>query len=220
MERAGKSSWRFAEDIGQIPNALLFVRDSLRLTLDSEEVPTRLLGEIPDLTDHLDTNQRYEAAQQWPAWWGTVIAHEAEMHLGARGDDYSQWRHRLAEQLRAIVDPPEWLSLADRPGLQAAARASFSEGCRWADINRRSWLPPKRGPFFEWNQMREIADEVVTDFGVDAGDINGCAIVLLVGGIWYEVVLPGVVLCSVGAAGDPLVAEAILRWAFTSSIAH
>ncbi|MHB8191279.1 MAG: hypothetical protein ACYDHP_12845 [Ferrimicrobium sp.] len=36
--------------------------------------------------------------------------------------------------------------------------------------------------------MREIADEVVTDFGIDAGVINSCAIVLLVTGIWHEVV--------------------------------
>ncbi len=67
------------------------------------------------------------------------------MHLGQR-DISGEWMTSMVEQLHRVADPPEWPSLADRPALQGAARATFEQGCRWTDTKRRPLQPPEHRP--------------------------------------------------------------------------
>ena len=56
------------------------------------------------------------------------------------------------------------------------------------------------------------------DSDVGVGAVNGAVSVLLVEGIWWQLVAPQRALCSVVAAGDPKTAEAILREVFGSGL--
>lgn len=207
MRLAGTESWRFAEDTPQIPHGLLFVRDALGLDVEAATgIPPRLAGDVPDLGHLLGAGLRPEAAEQWPSWWRTLVHQEAAMHLGLGG-----------EQWRTVVDPPEWPSLDDRPALQAAARATFERGCRWFDTKRRPLQPPEHQVgLFEWRTNKDLAERVAAELGVSVGAITGCVMVFLVEGVWWELISPGVALCSFAATQDPETAETIQRSVFAS----
>lgn len=218
IQRVGDGSWRFGEDVPQIPHGLLFVRDALRLDVAATAgVPPRLAGDVSDRSELLDVSLRGEAAALWPAWWADVVAMEVSRNVGTPpGGDHREWMQGLGRRLARLIDPPKWHSLADRPALQAAAKAAFAEGCRWADARLPALRPPARGPLFGWERTRDAAKLVADELGVDVGVLNGCAIVLLVEGIWSEPAPPGAVLCSLQAAEDPETAAAVVRQAFTS----
>ncbi len=220
VKRAGSESWRFAEDLGQIPHAMLFVRDALRLDTGSGTgIPPRLAGEIPDRSSLLDSAVRAEAARQWAAWWRGVIGAEPSAHLGPGTVDPAGQRQVL-ENYRQIVDPTvRGTSLAGWSVLQPAAEALFTEGCRWADAARQPLLPPARmrPGMFDWHLVRDTAEAVAAEAGV--GVIDGSVSLLLVEGTWWELAAPQLVLCSVAAVEDPQVARAILHRVFTSGLA-
>jgi len=199
-----KKPSRFAGDTPQIPHGLLFARDALGLDVEAATgIPPRLAGEVPDLGHLLDAGLRAEAAEQWPSWWRTVVHQEAAMHLGLG-----------AEQLRAVADAPEWSSLNDRPALQAAARATFELGARWFETRR----PPleQELAMFEWRTPMDLAERVAAELGIEVGAISGCVLVFIVEGLWWELISPGVALCSFAATQDPETAETMQRSVFAS----
>jgi hypothetical protein len=226
MFQRGTRSWRFSHGSDQAPHALLFVRDSLSLPVGSGPGnPPRLAGDVPDLTGRLDERTRREAAQQWPAWWRDVLTREGSMNPrdsgtnrpGPPAEAMVLRACEMARLRREFIDPPEWGSLSDRPALRAAARACYTDGCRWADT---ALLPVQResadSPIFEWHVVRDAAEATAADLGVDIGDINGRAIVLAVTGRWHALLAPGLAACSVSDALDPRSAAAILRETFSS----
>ena len=218
MRRASVESWRFAEDLGQLTHALLYVRDTLGLSVEPVPgTPPRLVGGVPDRSDILDGTARDHAGPDWTRWWRSLIAQETRMHLRPDGDR-DQWMRSIHSELLQVVDPPEWDSLADRPEIRSAAQTLFADGCAWADEARRPLLPPARKPFFDWHLTRDMAEAVAADAGARIGAINGCVIVLLVQGRWWELVSPGVALCSQMAAEDEETAVAVLRGVFSSTL--
>jgi len=221
MRKAGRESWRFAHDIDQSLHALLYVRDALDLSVDrGRSVPPRLKGGLPERSRLLDADSRQRAALGWPSWWDNTLRERAGFELGSRleGTDQRRLRRELTERHRLVADHPEWASLADRPALQAAARALWTEGCRWADAARRPLLPPTRHDIFRWDLVRDVAENCAARHQVGVGAVNGCALVLIVEGTWWEVVAPGAAVCSVSAAADPESAKAILSEVFESQL--
>lgn len=222
MRRAGSESWRFAHDIDQTLHAQLYVRDALSLEVDhGPVVPPHLTGDLPERSGLLDAGARQQAALDWPGWWSNAVAQRASIELdpGPQGADRGLWMRELAERYRLVADPPEWASLSDHRALQAAARALYVEGCRWADTARRPLLPPARRDVFKWELVRDVAEATAAEHAVSVGAINGCALVLVVEGIWWELVSPGVALCSVAAATNADSTVAILRQVLVSSLA-
>jgi len=220
MRQAGRESWRFAHDIDQNLHALLYVRDALDLSVDrGRSVPPRLKGDLPERSRLLDSDSRHHAALEWPSWWDHVLGERVGFELGSRpeGTDQRRLRRELAER-RLVADHPEWASLADRPALQSAARALWTEGCRWADAARRPLLPPTRHDIFRWDLVRDVAEDCAARNHVGIGAINGCALVLIVEGTWWELVAPGAAVCSVSAAVEPESAKAVLDEVFTSAL--
>jgi hypothetical protein len=129
MRRAAVESWRFAEDLGQITHAVLYVRDALGLPVEpAPGTPPRLAGEVPDRSDILEGTARDHAGPHWARWWRSLIAQEARMHLGPDGDR-GQWMRSVHSELLQVIDPPEWASLAGQPELRSAAQALFTDGC-------------------------------------------------------------------------------------------
>ena len=212
MRRAGSESWRFAQDIDQTLHALLYVRDTLGLDVEeARDIPPRLAGDLPDRSNLLDANARREAGRDWSAWWHSAVEAQAKTQLGAPGA-------ATQEQLRGI-DPPEWSSLSGHLALQQAARGLYVEGRRWFEPARQPFLPPTCRDVFTWELVRDVAEATAVEHGVSLGAINGCALVLVVEGNWWELALPGVVVCSVAAATEPDSTVAILRQVLASPLA-
>lgn len=220
MQRAGGESWRFAHDIDQTLHALLYVRDALGVDVEENRgIPPRLESDVPDRSNLVDLDARHEVAQSWPVWWHDAVAAHARTELGPQGAGQDQWRRSVVERHRLVADPPEWSSLATTPALQQAARALYVEGCRWADTARRPLLPPARHDVFTWELVRDVAEATAAEHGVSVGAINGCALVLVVEGNWWELASPGVAVCSVAAATEPASTVAILRQVLASPLA-
>jgi hypothetical protein len=210
MRRAGAASWRFAEDLGQLPHAVLYIRDAMRLPVEpGPGVPPALIGEIPDRSDKVDPSGVRDVAQAWATWWtprlnyapNSTVTWPPTSRLGRRPTQ----RHRPRSKT---------------PALRATAGSLFAEGCGWADTARRPVLPPAR-PHpgrFDWQLTRKVAEAVADDADVDLDAINGAVSVLLVEGIWWKRVRRQFALCSVEAADDPQIAEDILRDVFTSGL--
>lgn len=218
MQRAGSESWSFTMDVGQVTHAVLFVRDAIALSVTpASAMPPRLSGEVPDRRAVLERNARDEAALYWPSWWNVVLVNEARRNLSGPWDDVQRGVEDLAERTAELVDPPGWASLADRPGLQAAAKALYFDGCRWADAVREPLLPPS-GLLLDWELTRDIAQGVAADLDVNIGALRACAIVLEVEGRWWTLHSRGVVVCSVEAARSPGDCGNIIRRALTSSV--
>lgn len=102
------------------------------------------------------------------------MAYEAWLARGKPEDlDQPTWARRRRERLGQLVEPPEFASLGDRPGLQAAARSAFVDGCHWADARVSALRPPARGPLFSWRATKEVAEEVAAELGVSIGAVQG-----------------------------------------------
>jgi hypothetical protein len=194
MRRAGRESWRFAHDIDQTLHALLYIRDTLDLTVDQgPTVPPHLTGDLPQRSGLLDADARHQAALDWPSWWSNALRERPSIALGSRpeGTDQRLWMRELAERYRLVADPPEWASLLDHRVLQEAARTLYVEGCRWADAARRPLLPPACHDIFKWGLLRAVAEDCAARHQVSVGAVNGCALVFIVEGIWWETISPG-----------------------------
>lgn len=220
MRRAGSESWRFAHDIDQTLHALLYVRDALGLDVaEAIDIPPRLAGDVPDRASLLGAEARRDAAQDWPAWWHDAVAAQARTQLEPPGANTEARLREAAARHRLVADPPEWSSLSARPALRHAARDLYVEACRWFNPASQPFLPPARRDVFAWELVRDVAEATAVEHGVSVGVINGCALVLIVEGSWWELVSPGVALCSVAATTNPDSTVAILREVLTSPLA-
>jgi hypothetical protein len=220
MELAGGGSWRFAEDVVEMAHVALYVRDVLGLDVAvAANRPPALAGAVPARLDVLDDAERLEAAAQWPAWWESVLADATYLNQGPPDEaDMGAWMRELHVRGLRTGSPPEFASLADRPALRKALIALTPEACRWAEGPRRAAHPPAGRATFAWELVREVAEDVAFDRGVAAEAVRGVALVLAVEGSWWVRHRPGVVLCSVSAPHDTVMARTILRAAFESGL--
>jgi hypothetical protein len=175
-------------------------------------VPPALIGEIPDRSDKLEPSVARDAAHAWAAWWEDVV------ELDARAQLNSDVAANTASG--QIGNPGTSPALDQTRALRVAAASLFAESCEWVETARRPMLPPARSHpgRFDWQLIREVADAVADDAGVDIGAINGAVSVLLVEGIWWKRVRPQFALCSVEAADDSTIAEDIVRDVFASGL--
>ncbi|WP_298345967.1 hypothetical protein [Ferrimicrobium sp.] len=221
MRTVGTESWRFAHDIDQGLHVLLYLRDTLRLVVENGPiVPPPLDGTLPDRSELLDTPTRIQAARDWSAWWERVVAERARAELGPPPMDptHQRWVTEVAYSHHLSFDPPEWSSLASTPALRSAARTLWKEASHWFTPARRPYLPPSSRDIFAWERVRHTAERVAATSCVDISALNGCALVVVVKDIWWELIGPGAAICSVGAARDPEVTEAILTAVFISQL--
>lgn len=223
MQHAGSASWRFAEGIEQLPLVALFVRDAAGLDVPANRAnPPRLDGSLPDHSALLDSERRATAGPFWTGWWQAVVAQGVRQHQGTpAGLDQRAWFRQRADEHRAVFDPPELTSLADRPALREVVRATFEEALRWADARRRTLLLPPEGRHgqFDYDMTRAVAEQVARRHRVSPAAVRACAVVLPVEGNWWQRFAPGAVLCSVNAAHDPSAARTVLADAFESGLA-
>lgn len=223
MRYAGSASWRFAEGIEQLPLDALYVRDCARLIVPASPVnPPRLDGDLPDHSSVRDFEGRAAAGASWTGWWQEVVAQDVRGHQGPLdGLDQGAWLRQLADAHRAVFDPPEFTSLADRPALREVVRTTFEEALRWAHAQRFTLLSPPAGRHgqFEYGTTRAVAEEVARRHRVSPGAVRACAVVLPVEGNWWHRFAPGAVLCSATAARDPATSRTVLADAFESGLA-
>jgi hypothetical protein len=218
MRVAGTASWRLEESSGSLSEQALFVRDAARLAPPGNDMAPPLIGDVPDRSDVLGSADRQRAGVQWLNWWNQVLDLELRRSGdSADGDASASARARLAEH-DAVCDPPNFTALANRPQLQAAAGATFEDFTRWqSTIRPRSREPRQRG-LLEWSLIKQTAEDVAFDRRVDIDAARATVVIVSVHGLWWRRVAPGAVLCSVGAATDPLTAQTLLRDAFDSRI--
>jgi len=147
MQSAGSPSWRFAEGIEQLPLVALFVRDAVGLDVPPSPVnPPRLDGDLPAHPAQRDSELRATAGAFWTGWWQALLALDVRQHQGTpSGVDQRAWFRQRADEHRAVFDPPEFTSLADRPALREVVRTTFEEALGWADARRRTLLLPPAG---------------------------------------------------------------------------
>ena len=221
MRQEGSESWRFAHDIDQVLHAVLYVRDSLGLDVEeARAIPPRLAGDVPDRSNLLNSVARHEVARDWPHWWSKAVAVRGTTELGPRDAQKEAWLREIGARHNLVADPPDWSSLSGQPALQDAARSLYVEGCQWFSSARRPFLPPLNRDVFKWELVRDVAEATAAEHGVNVGVINGCALVLVVEGSWWELVSPGVALCSVAAATTPDSTVAILEDVLASLLAE
>lgn len=104
----------------------------------------------------------------WTDWWQAVLAQDVRRHQGTPdGRDQRAWFRQRANEHRAVFDPPELTSLADRPALREVVRTTFEEALRWADARRRTLLftPAGRPGQFDYDTTRAVAEEVAAGTG-------------------------------------------------------
>jgi len=73
-------------------------------------------------------------------------------------------------------------------------------------------------PRFEGSLVKQAAEDVAFDRGVDINDVDGIVLVLAVDGVWSRLLGPGVAICSSAAAADTSSAYALLHAVFTSHL--
>ncbi len=85
MQQAGTASWAFTHDVGQLPNAVLYVRDALRLPVgQGTGVPPPLIDEVPDRSALIQGADLTVAAAEWAAWWKAVGEFEGRVQTAGR----------------------------------------------------------------------------------------------------------------------------------------
>lgn len=217
MRLAGTRSWRFAVDAGDLLHLALRVRDGARLQVpDAADVPPPLSTPPAPVSVDLD---RESAGAEWLSWWRELVALEGRRHL-LRPDQVSErWgtvTRRLRAEQTALADPPRFAALRGRGGVYAAARA-VGPGPR-RSVDRA--LQAARGgrDVIDWAIVNSAVQAVAAETGADLYSLNGCALVLLVRGSWWQQVSPGVVLASLDAAADPSTADALVRAALRTAL--
>ncbi len=222
MQLTGETSWRLELKDASECELALFVRDSLRLDPlgPGGEVPP-LSGSVPDLGERIDADLRQGASEQWAQWWHQILLlqfGDGEQLADERmqGDARARMRMRAVHH-QAVCDPPEFAALAARPALRAAARASFPAYLQWQSDQpepaRDSLVHP-----LDWELMKQTADDVAFDRGVDLGAVQAKVAIIAVDEVWWQRSAPGRVVCSRAAAGDPSAAQALLWDAFDSHV--
>jgi hypothetical protein len=151
------------------------------------------------------------------SWWRQLVAFELVAQHRPQGLDERTWLRRRVDEVQKITDVPDFTALTDRPALRTAVAATFVEGCHWASEAKRSRISAPQ-PRFGWSLVRQAAEDVAFDHGVDIGDVDGTVLVLAVEGMWSHMLGPGIALCSTATAADASSAYALLRDVFTSQL--
>lgn len=217
MRLAGTRSWRFAVEAGDLLHLALRIRDGARLQVPpADDVPPAL--STPPAPAPVDLD-RESAGIEWLTWWRALVALEARRQLLRPDQVTERWRtvtRRLRAEQTTLADPPRFEALRERGGLHAAARA-VGRGPR-RSVDRE--LQAARGgrDVIDWAIVNTAVHAVAAETGAKLNSLNGCALVLLVQGSWWQQVSPGVVLASVDAAADPSAAEALVRAALRSGL--
>jgi len=222
MQFAHAPSWRLSAGDGQASEQLLlFVRDAAGLRVPPDPlVPPPLLGDVPHTTEMTPDQQR-AAGSQWSAWWRDALDLEIARHRHDGRDDALN-RHERARQkisdLEALCDPPHFTALADRPELQAAARASIEEFRRWTSRARRQPNGDRPSSPLDWALIKQVAEDVAFDHAVSPDRVRASITVLPVHGTWWRRIAPGLVICSTAAAAEHTTAQPLLHDAFDSHV--
>ena len=202
-----------------MPHVALFVRDALGLSVaPGPAVPPPLAGAVPDRRGLLSPGERHEAGRQWTDWWTALLG--VEVHRQEESPDPghpASWQVLRAGRDRA-GSPPDFAALADRPALRRAVVDTFPEAHRWADRMRGVGDRDERGGCFPYRLVRQVAEDVAFDRGVDVGAVRASAVVLEVEGSWWHLPAPGAVVCSRGATAEPRTAHLVLRQVFESGL--
>jgi hypothetical protein len=219
VRRAGSSSWRFAHGVEQWPHAVLYVRDALGLYVEPAlGVSPVLIEKLPDRSALLESSARAEAARGRAKWWETVVKYESRSHFDPGDQDQAARYEQVLEYGRAI--DPVTSSVLSGTALQPAAQAVFDDACSWGGSvdppNARDVTNQRKT--FAWEVVRDTAEAVAAVHGVDVGVIDGAASILLVEGVWWDLVAPRFALCSLAAADDPNVAGEMLQSVFESGL--
>ena len=223
MRKAGSESWRFAHDIDESLHFVLYLRDVLSLQVKEDAVfLPELAGDVPDRSEVVSPDSASAIAASWPSWWRAVVTEVAAtgLRLPSQHSVSQYWLHEISMPPGLTVDPPEWVSLEGSPALRDAARMLWTESSRWFGSAREPYLPPSCLDVFVWEQVRDAAERAADEHEVGLGHVNGWAQVLLVEGSWWQIVAPGVALCSIAAARDPAIVPLILNEAFDSHLAR
>ncbi|GAA4286426.1 hypothetical protein [Georgenia daeguensis] len=216
MRRSGSPSWSLSVSDAATLDLALFVRDAVGLdTSDDPLAPPPLASRPPDHSDLLDGQSRTEVARQWAAWWRAALAFETRWRRAASGSDLRSWvAAREEDEARTVGTAPDFAVLAGSPELQQVVVALHEEARRWpgrADGDRE--------PDSRYELTRTIAEETIGRYGVSPDRVNGIVLVVLVGGVWWRSVEPGVVVCSAAALKDARTTAELLREAFESGLA-
>lgn len=227
MRFAHRPSWRLSADVSHVAHLALLVRDAGRLPIPPDDgLPPPRTPATPEPAGSLTEIDRAAAASQWLDWWHAIVAAEGDRLLATPNDpprrDSDDPRHihdtarrHLAEQ-QALADPPSFATLADRPDLQALARAVYDldddefDGARRAEFTRRPQL-------IEWHITHKAAQAVARERHLPINSLNAAVLVLFVEGVWWSTAAPGVVLASLGAVHDERVAARLVRAAYRSA---
>ncbi len=203
-------SWRVDQGHSDLFTMVLYVRDAAGLEMSAAPEIPRLAG-VPDLRSAvLDDGARVLAGQQWTSWFRQVLELElVERTAPTPGRNRAQY---LLARHEAVCDPPDFAALADRPQLQAIARAVVTGHRSWS--RSFSW----RGAELEWTLLKQIAEDVAFDHRVSIDRVRARIVFVPVDGSWWTRVAPGCVLCSPAAAEHPVAAQALVRDAFVSGL--
>lgn len=129
------------------------------------------------------------------------------------------WQHSVRAGLRQVGDPWHLEVFADRPELGHLVETLFLDGCRWAEKPRRAMSFPGGGTQLAHEVVRRTADDFASERQISPELVSASVFLLAVQGGWWEVVAPGVVLCSSSAAVDATLARTLLRAGFDSRLA-
>jgi hypothetical protein len=218
MRVAGAPSWRLDGKSSQLCEIALFVRDAAGLSaLASQDDVPPLTGAIPDLSKKLDAGTRAAASGQWRDWWREILGFEFQ-DRPEKPVDPDLHAPRIVLERSAVCDPPDFESLAQRPGLRAATRASFGSFKEWTSSRPVPGRDGARHSPLDWTLMKQVAEDVAFDRRVSLDEVQAKVAVLPVRGTWWRRVARGAVLCSPAAAADPQTAHALLRDAFDSYV--
>jgi hypothetical protein len=216
MKVAGSASWSMSETVPEPLHVALYVRDALRLPVPPEDGVPPLADPVPDRRAVLPDAGRLEAAQQWGSWWEALVGAEVRRADPEPAGALEVWAREYVADLERAGAAPDHLALADRPALRTAAVALSTEAHRWASSVTEA--VERREAGFPWELVKDEAEAVASEHGVDVGAVRGTVLVLAVSGLWWREVEPGHVLCSQGVRADRSAARAVLRRAFASRL--
>jgi hypothetical protein len=218
MQLAGSRSWRIDVSDSQLLDHAMFVRDVVRLPVPpSPEVPPPTGIATSDRTDVLSDADRPRAGQQWLWWWRRLVAYElTQRSLRDPGEDIrTRMQRRLVEHQRTF-DPPAFDTLQRWPELRAATTATVDDAReRQRTVNRPARAHKEH---FDWTLNRDVAEAVITDYGVRPDQINALVLMIDAPTAWFHLPSPGVVICSTGLTTDHPAARAMLRQTVVSGL--
>ncbi len=214
MEEDGVESWRLSVSVTEVPLAL-YVRDALRLDTAADALsPPPLLRQPPDRSGLLTAPERVEAAEQWRAWWRTVVHYAGRFSTEQPGGDFLAWyRTFAAERAAAAGEPPEFTALAESPALRRAVVELSAEADEWAGRHGSAGAAALGSA-----AVGTIAAELAARLGAPVSRARGTVHAYATEGDWWRVAEPGVLICSVACVRTEAAAARVVRAVFESAL--